>query len=58
MTERDPDTVIRELNASLGQLLEQVYQMQGLFNDDDETIQRAVDDAQNAEDMAREYLKQ
>ena len=47
MTEQDK--LIRELTASLGQLLEQVYQMQGLFDDEDGTIQNTIDDAEEAE---------
>lgn len=58
MRKRDPDTVIRELKASLGQLLEQVYQMQRMFDDDDGTIQQAIDVAEKAEAHALEYLKQ
>lgn len=38
----------RELKAALGQLLEQVYQMQGLFDDEDNTIQNAINDAEEA----------
>lgn len=37
-----------ECRAALGQLLEQVYQMHGLFPDDDGAIQRAVEDAEAA----------
>lgn len=38
----------RELAAALGQLLEQVYQMRGLFDDEDGAIARAVQDAEQA----------
>lgn len=37
-----------ELKAALGQLLEQVYQMQGMFPDEDGAIARAVADAEAA----------
>lgn len=47
-----PSVVLRPVHdktrAALGQLLEQVYQMQGMFSDDDGAIQRAVDDAEKA----------
>ena len=38
---------IQELSAALGQLLDQVAQMRGLFPDD-ETLGRAIDDAEKA----------
>ena len=38
----------RELRAALGQLLEQVYQMQGMFDDEDGAIARAIEDAEDA----------
>ena len=34
--------------AALGQLLDQVYQMQGMFDDEDGAIERAVKDAEEA----------
>lgn len=40
------DDKYREVRAALAQLLEQVYQMQGMFDDSDGAIQRAVDDAE------------
>lgn len=45
-----PDTIDheRELAAALNGLLDQVYQMQGMFDDSDGAIQRAVDDAEAA----------
>jgi len=43
MSERE-----RELQAALGQLLEQVYQMRGLFPDEDASIDRAINDAEKA----------
>lgn len=52
----DQTALIRELGASLGQLLEQVYQMQGMFNDEDGAIRRAVEDAEEAEAHAGAYL--
>lgn len=36
------------LRAALGQLLDQVHQMQGLFDDEDGAIARAVADAEEA----------
>jgi hypothetical protein len=38
---------IRELAACLGQLLDQIDQLQGLFPDDD-ALRRAIDDAEKA----------
>lgn len=38
---------IHELAAALGQLLDQVAQMRGLFPDDD-ALTRAIDDAEKA----------
>jgi hypothetical protein len=38
---------IRELAACLGQLLDHLYQLQGLFPDDD-ALCRAIDDAEKA----------
>ena len=38
---------IRELAAALGQLLDQIEQMRGLFPDDD-ALDRAIDDAEKA----------
>lgn len=38
---------IRELAAALGQLLDQVEQMRGLFPDDD-ALDRAIQDAEKA----------
>ncbi len=38
----------QDMRDALEQLLEQVYQMQGLFDDDDGEIQRAVDAAEKA----------
>lgn len=58
MSTRNANDVVRELNASLGNLLEQVYQMQGMFTDEDGTIQAAIDDAENAEAVALKYLKE
>jgi len=40
--------VENEASAALGQLLEQVYQMQGMFRDEDGAIARAVEDAEAA----------
>lgn len=34
----------RNLRAAAGNLLDQVYQMQGMFDDEDGTIQEAIDD--------------
>lgn len=44
----DEDPIRHDLAAALGQLLEQVYQMQGMFPDEDGTIQAAIDDAEAA----------
>ena len=38
---------IRELTACLGQLLDQIYAMKGLFPND-EALERAISDAENA----------
>ena len=43
---------IRELAAALGQLLDQVAQMRGLFPDDD-ALDRAIDDAEKALELAQ-----
>ncbi len=43
---------IQELAASLGQLLDQVEQMRGLFPNDD-ALDRAIDDAEKALESAR-----
>lgn len=43
---------IRELTACLGQLLDQIYGMKGLFPDDD-ALRRAIDDAEQALELAR-----
>jgi len=43
---------IQELVASLGQLLDQVEQMRGLFPNDD-ALNRAIDDAEKALESAR-----
>lgn len=43
---------IRELAAALGQLLDHVEQMRGLFPDDD-ALTRAIDDAEKALELAR-----
>lgn len=43
---------IRELSAALGQLLDQVAQMRGLFPNDD-ALDRAIDDAEKALELAR-----
>ena len=43
---------IQELVASLGQLLDQVEQMRGLFPNDD-ALDRAIDDAEKALESAR-----
>ena len=40
------DELKRSAKAQLAQLLHQVYQMQGIFNDDDGSIQRAVEAAE------------
>lgn len=37
-----------DMRAALGELLEQVYQMQGMFDDDDGAIAAAIDDAEKA----------
>ena len=39
---------VRELEASLGQLLDQVEMMRGLFPDEDGAIDRAIKDAEQA----------
>lgn len=39
---------VKDARAALGQLLEQVYQMQGMFPDEDGAIARAVADAEEA----------
>ncbi len=52
---RQPMTeVAQELAAALDGLLEQVYQMRGMFRDEDRAIARAVDDAEVA---LKEYRK-
>jgi hypothetical protein len=43
---------ILELKAALGQLLNQVAQMRGLFPDDD-ALDRAIDDAEKALELAQ-----
>ena len=43
---------IQELSAALGQLLDQVAQLRGLFPDDD-ALSRAIDDGEKALDLAR-----
>lgn len=53
----DPGKVIYELVAALNGCLHQISQMRGMFNDEDGTIQAAVDDADEALDMADAYLK-
>jgi len=45
-----PDQNLRD---ALQQLLDQVYQMQDMFNDDDGEIQRAVDNAEKTLDKER-----
>jgi hypothetical protein len=49
--ETDAEKIL-ELKAALGQLLDQVAQMRGLFPDDD-TLDRAIDDAEKALELAR-----
>jgi len=43
------DGCVVELTAALGALLTQVYQMQGMFDDSDGAISRAVEYAEEAE---------
>jgi hypothetical protein len=43
---------IRELSAALGQLVDQVAQMRGLFPDDD-SLTEAINDAEKALELAR-----
>ena len=43
---------ILELKAALGQLLDQVAQMRGLFPDDD-ALSRTIDDAEKALELAQ-----
>ena len=52
--DRNPDALtmtdaekIRELTACLGQLLDQIYPMKGLFPNDD-ALERAISDAEKA----------
>ncbi len=40
------EELLKSAKAQLGNLLHQVYQMQGIFNDDDGSIQRAVEAAE------------
>ncbi|MFZ3211758.1 MAG: hypothetical protein WA188_09595 [Terriglobales bacterium] len=47
--------VKQELAAALDGLLQQVYQMRGMFGDEDRAIARAVKDA---EDALKEYRKE
>jgi hypothetical protein len=47
--------IMGELLAALQNLLEQVYQMQGMFDDEDGTIRNAVEDAEEAEERALAY---
>lgn len=44
--EIDDAPIIRSAQAQLGDLLEQVYQMKGLFSDEDGRIQQAIEDAE------------
>jgi hypothetical protein len=48
------NNITQELVGSLAGLLEQVYQMRGMFPDEDRTIANAVKDA---EDALKEYWK-
>ncbi|MGI9504282.1 MAG: hypothetical protein ACR2RE_14640 [Geminicoccaceae bacterium] len=43
---------IQDLRSALGNLLEQAYQMQGMFPDEDSTISNAITDGEDA--LARE----
>lgn len=51
MSNTDKET-IRELAAALGQLLDQVDQLKDLCPDDD-ALRRAIDDAEQALELAR-----
>lgn len=46
----DDNEKIRELTACLGQLLDQIYAMKGLFPND-EALERAIADAEKALDL-------
>lgn len=43
---QDPNETINNLKGVIGNLLDQIYQMKGMFDDEDKTIQTAIDEAE------------
>jgi hypothetical protein len=51
------DETIRELRAAMSGLEEQIDQMKGMFDDEDGAIERALDDAAYADEVAKAFAE-
>lgn len=53
----DAPGLVRDLRAEVGNLLEQMHQMKGMFSDADGAIQSAMSDAESTCARATAYLE-